>query len=355
MTYFIKHINRAILLSFFFIAGFSFISHARISGLFKKKPLIHDSSYVKSYRSGLVIRGLVNSKFNSITIRSKNSSDQVAYRPNVGITVGGGFNYKWLGLNLSFPIPSSGKNNGKYGTSTGFDLQAYIFMRKFMGNFFLERYIGYYVDASKLRFPGSLFIDDQEKVVTRPDLRMSFASFEINYIQNNTKFSSRAPFQHTEKQLKSAGSWLFGGFANINTIRADSAIIPDKIADTYKIKTNFDAITNYNIGASGGYIHTFVIKKVFYATLCGELGFGWLHSELYTRYAAATLDQDEENKKLKSNSLNTKVKAVVAIGYNHNVYFAGLSFTNTSFVIGREEVDMTLATGMFRFTLGRRF
>lgn len=267
MAHINNHINRTIFLSSIFFIGLSVNSYAKMGGFFKKKLLVHDSTYVKSYRSGLVIRGLVNSKFNSITIRAKNSSEQLVYRPNVGLTVGGGFNYKWLGINLSFPIPSSGKNNNKYGTSTGFDLQAFIFMRKFMGNFFIERYNGYYIDASKLRFPGSLFIDDQNKVTTRPDLRMSFASFEINYIQNNTKFSSRAPFQHTEQQLKSAGSWLFGGFANINLIRADSAIIPNNIANLYKLKTNFDAVTNYNIGASGGYIHTFVIKKKFYATL----------------------------------------------------------------------------------------
>lgn len=81
------------------------------------------------------------------------------------------------------------------------------------------------------------------------------------YVFNSRKFSYNAAFNQKEQQLQSAGSWLLGGGIYYNQI--DFGI--DTLGK-YKKQNNFQ------LGPSGGYAYTWVMKRDFSITLSLSVG-----------------------------------------------------------------------------------
>ncbi len=71
--------------------------------LFEKEQ--HLSSYYVEYQDSLILRIYGIRKFNFLEITDDNSDSNLRYRPNSNFNFGGGFNYKWLGINLAFRAP----------------------------------------------------------------------------------------------------------------------------------------------------------------------------------------------------------------------------------------------------------
>jgi Domain of unknown function (DUF4421) len=299
-----------------------------------------DSTYIKNYASLLALKLVAVKKFSRVLIKD-HAQDKLHYFPNENLNLGVGFNYKWLGLNLAFNLPFINKDNAIYGNTESIDLQTNIYGRKYGLDAYLQYYKGFYINN-----PIDVFGTWQSaSYPTRPDLRTLRLGTDFYYIFNDRKFSYRAAFVQNERQLKSAGSWLLGAYTSYLLIAADSSILPQILASQMNEIPDIASARFINMGVSGGYVHTFVIKKNFFFTFDLQLGVG-LQDRLARTFS---------NIEYQRGGLQTKSKARFAFGYNTDRYFAGINYLSDNILSRQDDgVQITNSAGLFRLFFGRR-
>ena len=87
---------------------------------FSRPPV--DSLYVRDLSDSLTIRLHTVYKNSVISIEDDVNQSKVSFEPVSGVHIGGGFTYKWLGLNVSFRLPGS-ELSDEGNRTTGFDLR----------------------------------------------------------------------------------------------------------------------------------------------------------------------------------------------------------------------------------------
>ncbi len=299
-----------------------------------------DTNYIEDFSDRLVIRTFFKKKSNAVKITdTKAEGNTITYKPNQGGSFGGGFNYKWLGIDFAFKAPVADSVNDALGKSSSFDFQANMYMRKFAIDFFLLNYTGYYIENSA-NFGSS------NAKIKYPHLSSGIIGANINYLFNHKKFSYRAAYLQNERQKKSAGSLFGGAFFSKGHVRSDSSIIPKQFVSQFRESSNIINANYVVVGAQFGYAHSFIFKK-FYLTLSLGLGAG----VQFVRIEAA----DEEFSA--SNSAPTgKVLTRFALGYNGDRFSMGIQNTHDSFVLSSDQENSKLEyqIGSFKFFLAYR-
>jgi hypothetical protein len=314
-----------------------------------------DTLYVQSYRHLLTVRALIHSKYNHISFKSQTNDNKFTYSTNQGLTVGGGFNYKWLGLNASFALPILKKNDAKFGYSSGFDVQALLFFKKWTGSLQFEKLKGFYEYHSDLIFPINNVIDDQGATSVNSNFRTLRYHAELNRVFNWRKFSTRAPLQHTEKQKKSAGTFLLGAYASLTNLQSDKGLIPIHLLNKFQLKGNYSKSDNLNFGINGGYAYTFVFGEHWYSTISAELGLGLVWNKLY-KLTPITSNPSYNSNVITSTNLGIREKLFISLGYNNDRFFGGLSYVlNNNTFLGSSNINTIFSNGFFRIHIGTRF
>ena len=303
----------------------------------------HDTIYIKSYRDVFTFRLLTTNKKSEFDITHETNGNSIEYEPNSSLNLGFGFTYKWFGLNLAFNFPFINNDDEIYGKTQRLDLQSSIFSRKFAVDLFLQFYKGYYVANPTILNPGWLPGDPYP---IRGDIRSFSLGGTYNYIFNHDKFSYRAAFNFNERQKKSAGSFLVGGGVLLYNLLSDSGLIPNQLFPDSVEVINIDGVKINSIYALGGYAHTFVIRN-WYFTL--GLGLGPGLSSTKTKLT------NDEFKKVRSRfSVITEFRG--SVGYNSDVFYAGLSWYTGAFAIdSSNDILITYSLSKINFYVGYRF
>jgi hypothetical protein len=180
-------------------------------------------------------------------------------------------------------------------------------------------------------------------------MRLKGYGANIQYIFNNRKFSYRAAYTQSDRQKKSAGSFLVGAESYYVIGQGDSSLIPPDIKNTYFWQSMpYDRSTNFSLGVSGGYAHTFVIKQKIFFSFSAVPGLSFGKAAIY--YAPP-------DTKTTSFSVNASLMWRFAMGYHSSSFFAGLSYVNLRLrnQAPPEEAWLNFDTGIFRLTLARHF
>lgn len=309
------------------------------------KRLFHnnyDSTYINDHSQELTLRYFFTTNAVSYEIGDNKYSDWLIYKPNEQLGVGLGFNYRFLGLNLSFKFPDLQNNNDKYGKTTHLNLRSFIYLRKITIDLYGEFYKGYYLSDPQL-IKGW---QPDNGYYKRPDLITGNIGVDFVYQFNYKKFSYRAVYLQNEYQKKSAGSFLLGAGLRSKLSVADSAIIPHNMTyPDFWDNLDFRKSSSTGVTVNVGYAHTFVIKKHFFITASLIPGIGLNVSKLNGSAHANTT------------GLLINNNARFAAGYNSEKYFIGLYYIN---FISRDNIGTTgnwlqYATGNFHLTFAMRF
>lgn len=94
--------------------------------------------YYSDFSDKLAIRLYSIARSNTLDISKE--TNQLKLRPNGQFNLGVGFNYKKLGLGISFGIPNSHDSKDELGKSTRIDLQFAMYGTKIGLNGYLQRY-----------------------------------------------------------------------------------------------------------------------------------------------------------------------------------------------------------------------
>lgn len=210
-----------------------------------------DSLYIEPFEQKLSGRVYFGKKYSSLTLKFPNEKDY-EYHPNNPVGIGLGIS--WKNSTLSGAYGFGFMRDKSKGKTKSIDFQYHYYGQKVIFDVFFHDYKGFYMHRED---------DDRSDNITLvPDLKLVQYGLYSQYVFNNRKFSYKAAFGLSEKQLRSAGSFQLGGGVYYTKALSDSSLVS---FDNYRQK-------NFQIGVSGGYIYTWVIKQKYFVS--GGLSIG---------------------------------------------------------------------------------
>ena len=279
-----------------------------------------DTTYIGSFPQDFSIQASVYQKFTALTYEV--DKEEIDYRPNSPVGIGVSVNYK--NFSLSAGKTFSFMRDKKKGKTELLDFQYHYYGKKFIADVFFQNYTGFYVDKEDEK--GERLIE------LHPDIKLAQYGVSGQYVFNNKKFSYRAAFHQREKQLKSTGSFHVGGGVYYNYLSGDDSFVVNQQ----------NQFSNYQINISGGYAHTFVIKKNFFISLDVSAGFN--------------LGAEKFGDLIKSVDVTPAVFPRVAMGYNARSWSVGVSgIVNQISVSQTKNTDIIFNTGRVNASFTKRF
>lgn len=275
-----------------------------------------DSTYIRPFKQEFALKPLVYYNYTSLT-HEIDEKNELTYRPNSPVSLGISVAYKDYSLTVGYGF--SFMRNQKKGDTESLDLQYHYFGRKIVSDIFFQRYKGLY--TSKKEKDYTLF----------PDIKISQYGIHNLYVFNHRRFSYKAAFDQSEKQLQSAGSWQVGGGLYYNEIVSDSTL-------TLNIHNK---IRNYQASASGGYAYTWVINRRLFmsAGLSAGINFG-----------------TQDIHRLKKVEVSPSMFPRLSIGYVATRWSIGVSaMVNRIYVTHTESLKLLFNTGYFQVGYTKRF
>ncbi len=312
---------------------------ASISGVTFCQNVKQDSTnFYTDISDQFILRLYTLTKLNTFSIIREPESYILA--PNGQTNLGIGFNYKSVGLGISFGLPKSDGSDNIYGQTKRYDIQGSIYGKKFGGDGFIQGYKGYY-NAN----PND-FVDWQdEKFPQIPDMQVISVGLTAFLIENSDEFSYRAAYVRNQIQTRNAGSFTVGIFANYDASKTDNGYIPQDLQDSALIQFDLKEFAALSLGLSVGYFYTFTFSSKFFVNIGAVPGFGYRHITL----------KDLNNSELSEDRPAGQVLIKTSLGYEHKHFYLGatgsVNFRNFTY----KDFEFDLGTEQFRFILGKRF
>ncbi len=247
-------------------------------------------------------------------IEVKTPDDKYVLYPNTPTNLRLKLNYRFISFGFQFApdfIPGNGDKDLK-GDTKSFRIGNALIFKHWFFDLSYSTLKGFYLKNSDdyiMRANGDPYIQF-------PGLNYKGFAITSGYF-NNSKFSFRSLTSQTERQLKSAGSFIPAFDFRYYTI-------DDKSPGTITQKTN-----NIETSIGPGYAYTFVVKEKFYLSLGLLASFGYLHTKLTTRQPAG-------NEISKQGDFIFKWDGKTGIGYNGSRFYTGL-YANVSEIKYKQE------------------
>lgn len=190
-----------------------------------------DTTYIETYPQEISISSFLSNNFIEI-----NESNEI-YRPNNLLKLGLGVSVKNTILNFRYDFGIAQVGGKDHGKTESIDFQIHRYGRRLMLDLFFLRYKGFYQGIKELKL--------------HPNLSVQQIGAEGSYLFNSNQFSAKAAFEQSEKQLKSAGSFILGGGTYLYKIRSDKNLLA----------TGNNYISNFQLGMNAGYAYSWVLNN----------------------------------------------------------------------------------------------
>lgn len=293
----------------------------------------YDTLYRVNYFENIILKTEYISDIGELKYINNSNKSTLTLRPISEYKLGVSLDYKWIAIGFSFSprknVNSEHLDKKEESNSTGLSLN-FFYSDRWRQKLSYNIYNGFYSEITRDNSEDkSIFLGDA-----------SFESFEAStFFIINRNFSFRAHYALTERQLKSAGSFIprirfLHGKTNIN-FNNDEFI------------NEIDQISNTSLIAQIGYLHTFVYNKKWYATIGAHPGVGYSYTNL-NFYKI-------NNSSHTYNDLGLALKTELSLGYNSYRWFFGAAFTVKNYNLAtHKEDEFEGVTDYFSFHLGYR-
>ncbi len=266
---------------------------------------------------------------------------RLRFSPNGQKFIGFGGFYKKAGIELGFKLPVGENRVENRGTTKSYDFQLNFYGTFVGADLTFQKYRGFYVRNPQGAYPGwspgSVFPQF-------PTLQSLHFGANTYLVFNRKRFSYRAAFAQTERQMKSAGSFIAmtsAFYLKINT-HANS-LVPAQNQNFFGDNVAYQGGHYYIVSLLPGYAYTFVIKKFYISTtFCTGLG---LQRHRYVL----------SNEEFKQIRLGGKSNLRIAGGYYGNTLFTGGSFVLDNTRLKTEKINLLANTSNIKVFVGCRF
>lgn len=294
--------------------------------------------YIQRYPDHFFLWPVIKQRSLHFEVENLRNGPKLDFKPNNSYTVGLGAYLFDVGAELTFAVPKSSAENERYGKTKSSDIQLNILSKKFGLDMYYQTYSGYYEDDPTLK------ILTNQPYPQRSDISTRNYGVAGTYIFNYKKFSFRSAYNFAERQRNSGGSFLLVGTLNSFKLTADSSVLNKQQRIIYGENSSFKNLTYTTLSIAPGYTYSFIHKNFF---INGTLAFGPAHNWIYYQRNDGTEKNDI--------SINTFATVRIALGYNSDHFFAGVSFVTQARSIKFEDIKFTNSSNTFKLLVGYRF
>lgn len=297
------------------------------------------SIYIKSYPDHFFLWPVLKQRRLDFEIQDlPDRRKTLSYKSNKPYAFGLGMYLFELGIELTFAVPLAEKRMEIYGESDARDLQLNIFTKKWGLDLYSQKYSGFYIEDAAVKVPANTPYPQRPDIVTRN------VGLTGNYIFNNKRFSFRSAYNFAERQLRSRGSFVL--FTSISGFKArgDSAILGDEYAAEFGVASKIQEIKSTSFSVAPGYTYSLIHKGFF---VNAALALGPAHNWLTYKAEDGSTKDDIE--------FRAFFVARVALGYNGDHFFSGLSFVSQGSSAKFDTLELSSSTGTFKILFGYRF
>lgn len=272
-----------------------------------------DTSYIQTFPKALTIKPYLDYKINQFRLDDDATKSKLNYFTYQAPTYGFGAAYKWMSFLVGL-VPVYQLDKDEKGITTQMDIQWNIYLKSIATDLRYQRYDGYFLNNSN-------DIEGHNKAeeghYKRPDLSTISLGMNLRYTFNSNKFSQKAVYSQTEKQLKSAGAFSVGARWNMLEIGADSNFVPSNINPEF-IDFNINFMQIFDQGFGFGYSYSYIHKNWF----ANASIMPWFIFQLFNY-------RDSETGSLKMKpSGQFAIQTRGAIGYNGKKDYCGIVFVS---------------------------
>ncbi|MCZ4409022.1 DUF4421 family protein [Cryomorphaceae bacterium 1068] len=264
---------------------------------------LDSEKWIEKMNDKLAIDLSANNDFHRFELRTDDL--RLVLYPNTPTNLKLKLNYRFLSVGIKYAptfIPGNDDTEQR-GTTKNFGLQTELIFDHWFLDLAYNSVNGFY-----LRNSDELISELEEgEYLLFPDLKYRGFRISSGYSQN-TNFSLRSLTTQTERQLKSAGSFM-------PMINFRYYIIDDQSDGNTTQKSN-----NTEVDIGPGYAYTFVMNENFYFSLGGSANMGYLRTKLTTRFPDGDLVTNSDN-------LVLRLDGRTGIGYNGDRFYTGLYAT----------------------------
>lgn len=278
-------------------------------------------------------------KQRSLNFELAQSDNISTYRPNNRYHLGIGVYMFEIGAELAFAIPLRERSIERFGESKARDFTLNVLAKRWGVDAFSQHYAGFYI-ADKGHDPPNDVPFPQ-----RPDIDARNFGLTGYYIFNHQKLSFRSAYNYSERQLQSRGSFVLLGTLYTFRVAADSSIVKyDRRAD-FGPGVDFTRLRYTTLSIAPGYTIILTYNHFFLnTTLALGPAHHWINYNLEGR-ASPRYDI----------AINPFFGARMAIGYNGDRLFGGISFVSQGSTLRFDDVTFSSNNGVFKILVGYRF
>ncbi len=330
-------------LLFLFLVSLTLFGQSQVEIDTHPKDTTVGSEYFTDYSDKLLLKFMSVTKLNSLELKNKNNNKTIDLEPYGISSLGFGFNYKWLGLGVTFGLPITAKEEEQYGKTKRFDFQLNIYSQKIVIDAFFQQYKGFYI-----KNPSELLGNWSDVNFPKRET-MKTASFGAGgyYVFNHKKLSYKAAYVRNAVQKKSAGSFLLGGFYNFDDAGFEddtSSFVPSDFPMEVQDSFPINAYSARSVGVSFGYTYTLVLFKRFFANLSLIPGVGVKNIVVYNN-----------GEKITESNGTGRFNARLALGYENKNFLIGLTSNAVTGTFEFQDYQIQPSTQNFKFFLAKRF
>ncbi len=259
-----------------------------------------------------------------IKSRQNDQAGQMKYKPNIIGSIGGKISIKNFTISYvrSLPQPE------EFGKTESRNLVFNFQKRLFGMQFYWTQYKGLYLDTLD-RY--GIFDDFHKQgvddaYIIRPDVKFNNIGFETHFTMTKS-FSINAAFEQTERQKKTAGSFLMLFGANYMGVKNDkgNSLILESEKEFFPRTKDMYNLSTLSVKFAPGIGYSLIFKRYFSLSFIAVGGlsaqFKWYDLEANTRTRFGPW-------------LSVYYLAKLALGYNGKIFFANIIYSNSQDIIG---------------------
>lgn len=284
------------------------------------KLLNYDTNYITSYYDWFHVTLVGVNKQSGITLSNIQAENDLTFSTNNPFGFGLAFDYEWFTFEYTKSFKAIELTDKKKGQGNASSMRFGLTGRKFRFETYYRISQGFSLETIEDFVPD--WFEKNEYYPYFEDLNSFTFNLSLYYTFNYRKYSNTAALWQLDRQIKSAGSPVIGMITNLELITSE---MPLTLNDTLLAGSNYLDIkmaASAKLGLTGGYMHTFSIKKRFY--IHGALLTGFLYNNEYLESHA-----DIENKS--NSSLGNSIYFRLTAGYNANRIYGGIFYVADSF------------------------
>ena len=299
-----------------------------------------DTTYIEYYDElGVHLYAIIYE--NNFSLNDNRSKNEIHYQPVKSPAFGFGISKYGFNLSVSNDFGLIIQSENKYGKTEKFNINlSFILKKKWITTYF-SKYKGYYISNY------TDFIVKNNEYPQREDVVTLGYGLSYMHVFNGEKISINSSYTLTQKQLKSAGSFLIGGAISYYSINGDSSLIPSGVHEMFSPYSNAAHISQQLYEISFGYTYNLVFLKHLNLNLTAIAGFTNSFSDI------KTIDP-----KYNTNNyfdVSPSIRIMSALSYvRRRVYFGAYVKMNRSFAETSEITSMSTSFFNAQLFLGYR-